>query len=76
MLHGEHFAILLTFVKVPFVIKVFVLSILSGHFTQVLLYNILTEPRGQEQSFKALDHDWRSSSATSCYQEYGFPKIL
>ena len=27
-----------TFIKLPFVIKIFVLSILSGRFTQVLLY--------------------------------------
>ena len=41
MLQGEHSAILLTFIKLPFVIKIFVLSIfLSGRFTQVLLYNI------------------------------------
>ena len=30
--------ILSTFIKLPFVIKIFVLSILSGRFTQVLLY--------------------------------------
>ena len=35
MLHGEHSAILSTFIKVPFVIKTFVLS----SFTQVLLYS-------------------------------------
>ena len=34
----EHSAILLTFIKPPFVIKIFVLSILSSRFTQVLLY--------------------------------------
>ena len=38
MLQREHSAILLTFIKLPFIIKIFVLSILSGHFTQVLLY--------------------------------------
>ena len=37
MLQGEHSAILLTFIELPFVIKIFVLSILSGRFTQVLL---------------------------------------
>ena len=41
MLHWEHSAILLTFIKLPFVIKIFVLSILSGRFTQVLLYTAL-----------------------------------
>ena len=34
----EHSAILLTFIKLPFVIMVFVLSFLSGRFTQVLMY--------------------------------------
>ena len=38
MLQGEHSAILLIFIKLPFVIKIIVLSILSGHLTQVLLY--------------------------------------
>ena len=38
MLQGEHSAILSTFIKLQFVIKIFVLSILSGRFTQVLLY--------------------------------------
>ena len=28
-----------TFIKLPFVSKIFLLSILSGHFTQVLLYS-------------------------------------
>ena len=35
---AEHSAILLTFLKLPVVIKTFVLSFLSGHFTQILLY--------------------------------------
>ena len=38
MLQGEHSAILPAFFKLKFVIKTFVLSILSGRFTQVLLY--------------------------------------
>ena len=38
MLQGEHSAILLTFIKLPFVIKIFVLSILSGCFTHVFLH--------------------------------------
>ena len=32
MLQGEHFAILLTFIKLPFVIKIFVLSIFEWPF--------------------------------------------
>ena len=39
MLQGEqHSAILSTFIKLPFSTKIFVLSILSGPFRQVLLY--------------------------------------
>ena len=39
MLQGEHSAILLTFIKLPFVIKIFVFfSILIGRLKQVLLY--------------------------------------
>ena len=34
----EHSAILLTFIKQPFVFKIIVLSILSGRLKQVLLY--------------------------------------
>ena len=34
----EHSAILLTFIKLPFVFKTFVLSTLSGRLRQVLLY--------------------------------------
>ena len=41
MLQGEHSAKLLTFIKLPFVIKIFVLSIFSGRFTQVLLYETI-----------------------------------
>ena len=43
MLQGEeHSAILLSFIRPPFVIKIFVLSILSGHFTQVFTVHALT----------------------------------
>ena len=37
MLPLEHSAILLTFIKLPFVIKIFVLSIFERPFTHVLL---------------------------------------
>ena len=37
----EQFALTSTFIKLPVVINTFVLSILSGRFTQVLLYTIL-----------------------------------
>ena len=34
----RHSAMLSTFIKLPFVIKIFVLSIFSGRFTQLLQY--------------------------------------
>ena len=37
MLQGEHSAILSTFIKLSFVIKIYVLSILSGRL-QILLF--------------------------------------
>ena len=42
MLPLEHSAMLSTFIKLPCVIKNFVLSILSGCFTQVLLIRCTT----------------------------------
>ena len=38
MLQGEHSAILSRFIKLPFVLKIFVLSMLSGRLRQILLY--------------------------------------
>ena len=38
---GKHSEILSTFIKLPIVIKIFVLSILDGRFTQVLLYTAI-----------------------------------
>ena len=37
-LQGEHSDILSTFIKLPYVIKIFVCLFVSGRFTQVLLY--------------------------------------
>ena len=48
MLQGEHSTILSTFIKLPIVIKIFVLLFLPGHFTQVLLY-ICSEDPGEMQ---------------------------
>ena len=42
MLQGEHSAILLTFIKLPFAINIFVCLFWSGRFTQVLLYAVET----------------------------------
>ena len=38
MLQGEHSAILSTFIKLPFVFKIFILSIFEWPLRQVLLY--------------------------------------
>ena len=43
MLEREHSAILSTFIKLPVVSKTLLLSILSGRFTQVLLYTFVSE---------------------------------
>ena len=42
MLQGEHSAILLTFIKLPFLIKIFVLSIFEWPFYTGFTVNILT----------------------------------
>ena len=44
MLQGEHTAILLTFIKLPFVIKIFVLSILEWPFYTGFTVGILVLP--------------------------------
>ena len=51
---GEHSAILLTFIKLPFVIEILVLSILSGRFTQVLLYMSGYCTSWKQQRFKSI----------------------
>ena len=42
----EHSAILLTFIILPFVIKILIGLYLSGRFTQVLLYKLNGKPCG------------------------------
>ena len=42
MLQGENSAILSTFLKIPFVIKIFVLSFLSGHFYTGLTVQLIS----------------------------------
>ena len=54
MLQGEHSAILLTFIKLLFVIKILFCLFLSGRFTQVLLYYQL------KNSFK-IKKVWKSN---------------
>ena len=46
MLQGEHSAILSTFIKLPFVIKIFVFSFLSGCLRYILLYWLPTWNHG------------------------------
>ena len=50
MLQGEHSAILLTFIKLPFAINIFVLFIFSGRFTQILLYITHSEKKHYDQN--------------------------
>ena len=54
MLHGEHSAILSTFIKLPFSIKIFVLSIfkwlLKTGFTVLQKFNILKQEKYVEQT--------------------------
>ena len=54
MLQGEHSAILSTFIQLPFVIKIFVLSILELPFTQVLLYMMYLSKVNNYASLKAV----------------------
>ena len=63
----EHSAIRLTFIKLPYVIKIFILSILSGRFTQVLPYNdeaCFIEPQ--------ISHFANFISCENCYQNVIF----
>ena len=48
MLQGEHSAISLTFIKLSFVIKIVVLSILSDRFTEVLLFHVVLRELRQQ----------------------------
>ena len=43
MLQWEHSAILLTFIKLPFVIKIMICLFLSGHFTQALQNKLIQD---------------------------------
>ena len=53
MLQGEHSAILLTLIKLPFVIKIFVGSIFEWPFAQVFLYSYnVTLSRGSVSLFQ------------------------
>ena len=58
MLQGEHSAILLTFIKLPFVIlrSLFCLF-LSGHFTPVLLYCVFIDD--SDDFYEEFDKDKR-----------------
>ena len=73
MLQGEHSAILLTFIKLPFVIKIFVLSIFSGRFTQVLLYmftSLAVMVDNFERSLKQTDNWFSRPISTNVGQKY------
>ena len=58
MLQGEHSALLSTFIKLPFVIKIFVLSIFERPFyTGLTVLNICEEC--DDESIRDLGHDNR-----------------
>ena len=62
MIHGKHSAILSTYIKLSFVIKIFVLSILSGCFTQVLLYcNMALESLDEDVIYVTLVNSTQNS---------------
>ena len=55
MLLQKHFAILLTFIKLPFVIKIFVLSIFEWQFyTDFTVYKLLCKHKNEDFSKNAL----------------------
>ena len=63
MFQGEHSAILLTFIKLPFVIKIFVLFIFEWlfytgcRFTQVLLYYIYRVPDREDVAYGSIKQE-------------------
>ena len=66
----EHSAILLTFIKLPFVIKIIVLYILSGCFTQILLYSSLLSTQEPKLSL------WVISSVLTFFKINFFQKKI
>ena len=40
------------------------------------MYDIVLEPRRQQQQIEALDHDRRPPPVATCHQEYGLPEVL
>ena len=57
MLQWEHSAILLTFIKLPFVIKIFVLSFLSGCLRHILKCDVFTTKKDGSTGPTALETD-------------------
>ena len=55
MLHGEHSAILLAFIKLPFVIKIFVLSIFEWSFNTGLTVFLISSQLDCRSTFIAMD---------------------
>ena len=85
MLQGEHSAILLAFIKLPFVIKIFVCLFLGGRFTQVLLYmiNYSNTPRLYSQWLNSviywlINHctDWARTGVMSFVCQFDFHDII
>ena len=67
MLHGEHSAILSTFIKLPFVIKIFVLSIFEWPFYTDLLYH---------QSPYCLDNNLRDKNISELVNQTCDPLLV
>ena len=55
MLQGEHSAILLTFIKLPFIIKIIVLSIFERPFYTGLTVQIVIDPYHAGYLYTGLD---------------------
>ena len=69
MLQGEHSAILSTFIKPPFVIQIFVWSILSDRLRRLLLYSICVtclDTRSEGNNTGYLFYVWRSTEYIIC----------
>ena len=71
----KYSAILSTFIKPPFVIKIFVLSILSDRFRQVLLYGICVTCIGTRSEGNATIHLLKCGSLRSASFVIGYQRL-
>ena len=74
MLQGEHSAILSIFIKLPSVIKIFVLSIFEwAHKTGFTVFGVLIDNRG---SGLIQDQDYMYLHLLMCFQNLSDPRYL